>query len=80
VGIELFSAGKLSAEDGSYQFAEVEEGGCYRALLCRDNRCLGGALLGDTTLAPTLKEAIECGAQLPERPALLRHFPGLAVP
>ena len=80
MGIELFSAGKLTAEDGSYQLTEVQEQGCYRALLCRDNRCLGGALLGDTTLAPILKEAIECGAQVPERPALLRHFPGLAVP
>jgi len=72
----LFSAGKIAAEDGSYRLAEVQAAGNYRAILCRDNRCLGGALLGDTTLAPVLKEAIESGAQLQERPALLEQFPG----
>ncbi len=76
MGVELFSAGRISADDGSYRLVEVQEGGNYRAILCRDNRCLGGALLGDTTLAPVLKEAIESGAQLQERPVLLEHFPG----
>lgn len=80
MGIELFSAGKLVAEDGSYQFLEVMAEGSYRAILCRDNRCLGGALLGDTRLAPTLKEAIESAAQLPERPLLLEQFKDLVVP
>jgi nitrite reductase (NADH) large subunit len=77
LGVELFSAGKLSAEDGSYRLIEVQEQGNYRAILCRDNRCLGGALLGDTALAAVLKEAIESTAQLPERPALVEQFPGI---
>ena len=76
MGVELFSAGRISADDGSYRLVEVREGGNYRAILCRDNRCLGGALLGDTALAPVLKEAIESGTQLQERPELLAHFPG----
>lgn len=77
MGIDLFSTGRLAAEDGSYRLVEIEERGSYRAILCRDNRCLGGALLGDITLAPALKEAIESAAQLPERPTLMEHFPGL---
>jgi nitrite reductase (NADH) large subunit len=79
LGIELFSSGRLVAEDGSYRLVEVLEEGNYRAILCRDNRCLGGALLGDTSLAPVLKEAIESGAQLPERPALQKRFAGPGV-
>lgn len=78
LGVELFSIGRIAAEDASYHLVEVEEAESYRALLCRDNHAVGGALLGDTALAPLLKEAVESGAQLHERPELCRFFPDLA--
>jgi len=78
LGVELFSIGRIAADDASYRLIEVEEAKTYRSLLCRDNRAVGGALFGDTTLAPLLKEAVESGAQLHERPELCRSFPDLA--
>lgn len=75
--IELFSIGQLSLPDASYELIEAESEGSYRALVCRDNRIVGAALLGDTSLASFLTDAIKEETQLAELPQLLAQFPGL---
>lgn len=75
--VELFSIGQLSLPDASYELIEAESQGAYRALVCRDNRIVGAALLGDTSLASFLTDAIKEETQLAELPQLLAQFPGL---
>lgn len=76
--IELFSIGQLQLPDASYELMELEENSAYRALVCRDSRILGAALLGDTRLAGLLTDAIRDEIPLPELPELLAQFPALA--
>ncbi len=77
--VDLFSIGQLGLPDASYQLIEEENDGAYRALVCRDSQILGAALVGDTSLASLLTDAIKAEAQLPELPELLGHFPQLAL-
>lgn len=77
--VDLFSIGQLGLPDASYQLIEEENDGAYRALVCRDSQILGAALVGDTSLASLLTDAIKAEAQLPELPDLLGHFPQLAL-
>ena len=76
--VELFSIGQLSLPDASYELIEAEGDGGYRALVCRDSRILGAALLGDTRLANLLTDAIRDETPLAEVPQLLEPYPQLA--
>jgi nitrite reductase (NADH) large subunit len=76
--VELFSVGQLSLPDASYELIEEESKGVYRALVCRDSHILGAALVGDTSLAQLLTDAIKDEVPLPELPELLKFFPELA--
>ncbi len=76
--VDLFSVGQLGLADASYRLVEKTADGSYCGLVCRDNHLLGAALFGDTSLAGTLKEAIENEIQLPELPQLQGLFPALA--
>lgn len=76
--VELFSIGQLGLPDASYELLEAENEGGYRALVCRDSRIVGAALLGDTALAGLLTDAIKEQTQLAEMPWLLEPFPQLA--
>lgn len=76
--VELFSIGQLSLPDASYELLEAQDQSSYRALVCRDSRILGAALVGDTRLAALLTDAIQQETQLPELPELLKFFPPLA--
>lgn len=76
--VELFSIGQLGLVDASYELIEAESEGSYRALVCRDSRILGAALVGDTSLAGLLTDAIKEETQVAELPVLLEQFPRLA--
>jgi len=73
----LFSIGQLSLSDASYRLLEKEDGENYCGIVCRDNHLVGAALFGDTSLAGTLKAAIENEVQLPELPDIHKLFPEL---
>lgn len=75
--VELFSIGQLGLPDASYELIETGNEEAYRALVCRDNRILGAALLGDTSLASLLTDAINQETQLSEMPEILTSFPAL---
>jgi len=72
LGIDMYSIGQVSPEDGSYLQAEEESGGIYRSFLFRDNRLVGAILLGDTAVSAAAKKAIEnrvdCSALLHGQP------------
>lgn len=75
--IDLFSIGKIQADDGSYQVIESSEEKNYAYLVCKDNRIVGGALYGDISLATEIKSAIENKTQLTELSILKKKFPEL---
>ncbi len=77
--IDLFSVGRLNLADASFRLVEKTANGSYCGLVCRDNHLVGAALLGDTSLAAVLKEAIEDEVQLPELPELQGMFPELVI-
>lgn len=59
LGIDLFSIGQVEATDGAYRALEAEDGGRYLRFLFRDGLLVGAVLLGDTTLTPSVKSAVE---------------------
>lgn len=72
--IELFSIGQLGLPDASYELIEAADDGAYRALVIRDGRIVGAALLGETDLAALLTDAIRNDTPLAELPQLLELF------
>jgi nitrite reductase (NADH) large subunit len=58
LGIDLLSIGIIHPDDASY-LAYEEDGDNYFQFVFRDSRLVGAVLIGDTTLAPTLKKLIE---------------------
>ncbi len=59
LGYDMFSIGRITPEDGSYQVLESAEDGNYQFFMFRDSRMLGSILLGDTSLSAGVKNAIE---------------------
>lgn len=59
LGLDLFSIGRVEAEDGSYTSIDGEEDGRYARFLFRDTNLVGAILLGNTTQAARCKRAIE---------------------
>ena len=59
LGYDMFSIGRITPEDGSYQILESTKDGNYQFFMFRDSRMEGSILLGDTSLSSRVKEAIE---------------------
>lgn len=57
----LTSVGKFEPEDGSFTGVEGKSGDNYACFLFHDGKMAGGILLGDTSAAPSLKNAVESG-------------------
>ncbi len=72
LGYDLFSIGRILAEDASYETVESEIGGNYFYFVFRDNYMVGAILLGDTALSSEVKTVIEnrrdCSEILKKRP------------
>jgi len=58
LGVDLFSIGMIHPDDASYLTFE-ENGEHYQKFVFRDSRLVGAILVGDTSIAPTLKNLIE---------------------
>jgi nitrite reductase (NADH) large subunit len=61
LGYDLFSIGQILTEDASYEVIEDRLDGRYYYFVFRDSHMVGSILLGDTTLASGVKEAVEKG-------------------
>ena len=59
LGVDLFSIGRISAEDGSFDVIDHERDGRYWRFVFHDSHLVGAILLGDTTLTARVKTAIE---------------------
>jgi len=57
--VELFSIGQVELEDASFSAIEQEVDGGYVRFIFRDSHLVGSILLGDATMAPQIKRAIE---------------------
>lgn len=72
LGMSMYSIGRVSPEDGTYQQVEGETEGVYHSFLFQDNRLVGVILLGDTSASAAAKKAIEnrldCSVLLHSRP------------
>ncbi|HNS50394.1 MAG TPA: FAD-dependent oxidoreductase [Anaerolineae bacterium] len=72
LGLDMYSIGQVSPDDGTYRQVEGESEGVYYSFLFRDNRLAGAILLGDTSASTAAKKAIEnrldCSALLRSRP------------
>ena len=68
--VDVFSIGGFEADDGSFTVFEGRADRSYRRIVCRDGRIVGANLVGDTGLANLVREAVESGAQIAERPDL----------
>jgi nitrite reductase (NADH) large subunit len=75
LGVDLLSVGKFEPDDASFLVLEQESGGRYFRFVFRDGLLVGAILLGDTSVSPALKKAIETRADftglLSQRPAAL---------
>ncbi|HNR93933.1 MAG TPA: FAD-dependent oxidoreductase [Kiritimatiellia bacterium] len=75
LGIHLASVGKVQPEDGSYTGVEGTSGDDYAYFLFRDGKMAGGILLGSTSCAAGLKNAVESErdfSELLKRPPSVR--------
>lgn len=59
LGIDLFSIGIITPEDGSYLEIAAETGGVYRRFLFHDNTLVGAILVGDTKIATQVARALK---------------------
>ena len=59
LGIDMLSIGQFEPEDGSYQVIETEKDTGYYRFVFRDEHLAGSVLVGDTSLAGPIKNAIE---------------------
>ena len=66
LGLDLFSIGQFNPQDASFRTFDQEADGRYFRFIFRDNRLVGAVLLGDTTLASTVKKAVESGTDCSE--------------
>lgn len=73
LGIDLFSIGRISAEDASDRTVEDTDNENYFRFLFRDNHMIGAVLLGDTAPAAQVKHIIEtkmdCSQMLIKNPS-----------
>ncbi|MCK4763715.1 MAG: FAD-dependent oxidoreductase [Candidatus Aminicenantes bacterium] len=61
LGYDLYSMGRIDAEDASYRFIDGAVENRYYYFMFRDNRLLGFILLGDTSLSARAKTIVENG-------------------
>lgn len=59
LGVDLFSIGRVQADDGSDRELTQEKDGHYLRFLIRDGRLEGAILLGDTALTSFVKKAMD---------------------
>ncbi|MGM0490916.1 MAG: hypothetical protein ACQESR_29685, partial [Planctomycetota bacterium] len=59
LGLELASIGQIMPEEDRDQVFEQEADGRYSYFVFRENRLVGTVLLGDLSLLPATKDAIE---------------------
>jgi len=70
--VELFSIGQIQPEDASYQTIDRTDDEGYCRFVFRDSHLVGAILLGDATVAPRVKKAVEsqmdCSGLLAKHP------------
>lgn len=66
LGLDTCSIGQFNAPDGSYRQLSSEEGGRYLSFVFKDGAMVGSNLVGDDTLAPAVRSAIESGRSFAE--------------
>ena len=75
LGVDLFSIGQVTLEDGSFDATDQETDGKYQRFVFRDSYLIGAVLLGDTKLTAAVKRAVEArkdfSAILKKRPTAL---------
>ena len=59
LNFDLFSIGKVNPDDADYITFENGENGHYRYFVFRDEQLVGAVLMGDTSLAASVKRLIE---------------------
>jgi nitrite reductase (NADH) large subunit len=59
LGVDLFSIGQFEPLDGSYVVIQDEAEGAFYHFVFLDGRLVGSILLGDATIGPAVKKAIE---------------------
>jgi nitrite reductase (NADH) large subunit len=64
--VNMFSIGQVHPDDASYRTLENSDLEEYRLLVFRDSHLVGAILVGDTTVAPKLKQLIESQADCTE--------------
>ena len=73
LGVDMFSVGQVHPQDASYRVVEDELDASYYYFVFRDSRMVSSILLGDTTLASTVKSVVEkaydCSDVLQHRPS-----------
>jgi nitrite reductase (NADH) large subunit len=74
LGIELFSVGKIAAENAADVVIEGEIDGNYAFFLFQENRLAGSILLGDASLSMHAKKLVETQADCSD---LVDHNPGV---
>lgn len=76
LGLDLLSIGTFEPPDGSYRALNEEADGALCHFVFHDGRLVGAILMGDATLGPAVKKAIETGANFS---ALLSQTPTVAA-
>jgi nitrite reductase (NADH) large subunit len=71
--VELFSIGRIQPEDASYEVVDQADDDGYVRFVFRDSHLVGAILLGDATVAPRVKKAVESQRDVSD---LLRARPG----
>jgi nitrite reductase (NADH) large subunit len=74
LGIPVFSIGQFQATDGSFRVLEYAAPDVHRRLVCHDGVVVGANLIGDTSLAGRVRDAIDATVPLAELGDLLTHF------
>lgn len=77
IDTDVFSIGQFQPPDASFAVLEEETDGRYMRFVCRDGRLLGAVLFGDTSLAGTIKDAVEQKTQVLQLTQLTEAIPGL---
>lgn len=75
--VDLFSIGLVNPEDASAKVFEYLDKHNYRRLVVRDGILKGAVLIGDTTMAGQIQEAIDAKTQLSNWPKIQEKFPCL---
>lgn len=72
--VDLFSIGLINPEDASSKVLEYHDNGDYRRLVVRDGAIKGAVLMGDTSFAGRIQEAIEKDTSLANWPDVKKYF------